>query len=353
MEERKVLELAKPILRTWSSESQFESILLLQKNGLEWIYDNYINLLGSWDDFEKTSNLGFIPSSNPLCQRVRLSTWIKCPFLDFYYLSHNFVRNKYNNILEYIMYAIEDGYYILMDINQEKLSVRMKDKIHKILIYGFDRKEKLLYVSDHYDNGKYALANLGFDEFYESYEITYWISFHESMVESGKKMIMEDRIMVAARPRPFNYKLNIEWIKLQLTDYLTSSYNLHGALFVEERGEFYYGISSYDLAIAHIDKLIILEERVQKDWRTFSLICDHKDLLKRRVEFFLQSGVCKVSNKELIRYDGLKQSAEHILKLFLKYVVSNKQELLKQIKGILIEMKEEEYELLCELRAKL
>lgn len=110
-------------------------MILLQENGIEWMYDNYVNLLGSWDNLEKTSNLGFIPSSNPLCQRVRLSTWTKCPFLDFYYVSHNFVRNKFKNILEYIMCAIEEGYYLIMDINQEKLSIRVKVKFHKIFIY--------------------------------------------------------------------------------------------------------------------------------------------------------------------------------------------------------------------------
>ena len=46
MSDFKILPLAKPVLRTWSSESNLESIALLQEDAMEWMFDNYINLKG-------------------------------------------------------------------------------------------------------------------------------------------------------------------------------------------------------------------------------------------------------------------------------------------------------------------
>lgn len=65
MRECKILDLAKPFLRTWSSGSNLESITLLQENALEWIFDNYVNLMGYLHYQGKSGGLSFIPRHYP------------------------------------------------------------------------------------------------------------------------------------------------------------------------------------------------------------------------------------------------------------------------------------------------
>ena len=354
MSEYKILPLAKPVLRTWASESNLESIALLQENAMEWMFDNYINLMGSWHYQEKRSLLTFVPKHAPALHDAALSAWMKCPFLEFHFVSHNFVRNKYENILEYIMYAIEQGYYILFNVLQKNLSVRVGNRLHKTFVYGFDKNKKILYVADHYNHGKYALAELGFDEYLEAYEITYWNN-NGNLLESGKEMIRENHLISIAKPKEFKYEFNLEWFKLQLKDYMNSTYSLYSTAVITEGEGYkrYFGISCYNLALDYLDELIKNDDESPKDWRVFTLICDHKKLLKMRMEFFQDRGVCNISNKEMEKYGMLLKSSEVELNLFLKYVISGDIKLLNKMQDMLMEMKEVEYKLLSELQNKL
>ena len=105
------------------------------------------------------------PDANPEERTCIVNGWIACPFLDVFYVSHAYIKNNYTDILEYIMYSIDNGYYLYFRINQEKLTVRMNVEFHKIFIYGYDKREKSIYVSDHYDYGRYTTVKIGFDEF--------------------------------------------------------------------------------------------------------------------------------------------------------------------------------------------
>ena len=55
MEEKNVLELAEPLLKTWSSDSHFMSMILLQENAIDWILNNYIIYMVGF--FSKTTNM--------------------------------------------------------------------------------------------------------------------------------------------------------------------------------------------------------------------------------------------------------------------------------------------------------
>ena len=355
MRECRTLDLAKPILRTWSSESHFESILLLQNGAMEWLFDSYVNLLGYLNYHTQAGQLSFIPRVIPSTSNMSLSTWVRCPFLDFHYVSHNYVRNKFKDILEYIMYAIEEDYYIYLNMFQRDLSIRMGTDIHKTFVYGYDRNKRILYVADHYDHGKYALAELGFDEFLKAYELTYWTSESCKLINKDVDFIWEKEVIVIAKSKAFEYGFNREWFKLQLQDYLDATYRLHCVAAIEEGEgyETYFGINNYDLAMDYLDMLMQNEREAAKDWRIFTLICDHKKLYKMRVDFFRERGICSISDEEMVKYDKVLKSSEIVLNLFLKYIKSGKVESLKKMKEILKSMKNLEFELLRELRDKL
>lgn len=253
------------------------------------------------------------------------------------------------------MYAIEEGYYVFLNMNQENLSTRMGAKIHRTFIYGFDENKRILYVADHYNHRKYALAELGFDEFLKAYEFTYWDNNGDNLIQSDKLLIRETQMITIAKQRPFKYEFNLEWFKMQLKDYLDATYTLHcvAAIAEAEGVKRYFGISSYNLALDHLDELIKNEKECSKDWKTFTLICDHKKLLKMRMEFFRDRDICSINDEEIEKYDMLYSSSEIALNLFLKYRVSGNIKPLKKMQDILMEMKKAEFDLLSELQKKL
>lgn len=95
------------------------------------------------------------------------------------------------------------------------------------------------------------------------------------------------------------------------------------------------------------------DKSIMKDWRVFTLICDHKRMLKLRAEFLRGKGLCIVSDEEIKKYNELYNISEVVLNLFIKYKVSHKDEILEKMKGILVDMKNIEFQLLSELQKKL
>lgn len=107
MHEQKILKLAKPLLRTWSSESHLMSMILLQEDSVGWILNNYINIYGRNYINMNEYAMVFFPDPNPEEKSSVVNAWVACPFLEVAYVSHNYVKNNYVNILEYILNTIE------------------------------------------------------------------------------------------------------------------------------------------------------------------------------------------------------------------------------------------------------
>ena len=355
MAERKILDLAKPILRTWSSESDLESMALLQENAIDWMLDNYVNMIGYWNYQEQRCALELIPRQDPTLGDPMLCSWMKCPFINLYTVSHSFVRNRFENILAYILDAIESGYYIFFYIHQGTLSTRMGPDVHGIFVYGFDKKNQILYVADHYDNGKYALAELGFEEFLKAYELTYWDEEGYYLPKYENDILWENKPIYIAKSRPFKYEFSVEWFKIQLKDYLESTHSLNSAASVTEGPGYkrYYGISSYDLVIYYMDQLACNKENVMKDHRIITIICDHKKLIAMRMEYFREKGLCMIHEEDVEKSRMLYKSSEIILYLFLKFKLTDNIEILEKIKDILWEMKNIEFELLSDINKRL
>lgn len=351
--DRNIHKLAKPILRTWASESHLESMALLEENAVEWMFDNYINLIGARDDFNKFC-LEIIPRHDPASGDVTLCSWMRCPFIEFYSVSHNYVKKQFGSILDYIIYTLDKGFNIYMKMAQESLSVKMDVPFHSPFIYGYDKKLKLLYVADHYNNQKYALAQLGFDEFVKAYELTYWDSNGYQLLEKGDDKLQECELIQIARPRPYKYEFNLDWFLLQLRDYLNAGYRLDSVAAVSpERGyKRYFGFNCYNLLLEYVESFKVFENQ-RKDWRLFTMLCDHKNLFKMRLDFILQRHIADISDIEIPKCDWLSQTSEKILSLFLKYKVSGKTDILDRIQKLLNEMKPVEFELLCSIQRKL
>lgn len=350
MLERKVLNLKKPLLKTWSSESHLMSMILNQEDAMQWIFNNYINLLGYSIPSKNQNLLSFFPKPNPIDAELPLNTWTGCPFLEVHLVSPEFVKNR--NILEYILYAIENDYYVYLTLCQEYLKTRVNPKTHKTFIYGFDKKNNIFFAADHYDTSKYSLAEIEFNEFEKAYNAVYLENDYSS---KQKNALYENQFIVIAKCKSFKYDFNLEWFKIQLQDYLNSSYSLNCIIpfTVSQKTTMYFGISSYDLVVDYMTSLLEDKKSVKKDWRIFTLICDHKKLLKMRTDYFYSHQISNYTQEELEEYKKLHELSEIMLNLFIKNVVTNDTKCLEKIRDICKDMKHKEFYLLEQLYARI
>lgn len=247
------------------------------------------------------------------------------------------------------MYSIDNGYYLYFRINQEKLTVRMNVEFHKIFIYGYDKREKSIYVSDHYDYGRYTTVKIGFDEFLDAYEMTYDCYFPTS----NKDVIFEEHPMIVAKPKKFHYQFNMDWFVIQLHDYLNSTYTLNCVSeIVENKDEkIFWGIKSYDFLIEYLERLEREEIGVRVDYRLFTLLADHKKLLKMRVKFLAEKNKITIRDEEE-KYNSLYKLSEVLINSFIKYQMTRKKEIIKKMQKMLADMKRCEEKLLYELEKK-
>lgn len=351
MNEIKILGIANPILRTWASENHLFSMILLEENSLEWVYNNYMNLIGYDSPQHRQNLLAFIPKHNPLDTESPLNAWKACPFLETNLISANDIKASGKNILEYVFELIENGYYIYLYLDQEYLQTRVKARYHQTFIYGYNKAEQKLYVADHYKNMKYARSEIGFKQFVEAYNAVQFNLNNSDM----QKNSFEKHFLVRAKVKAKKYEFNITWFRMQLEDYLNAQYSLDCAIHYSfpDTSKIYMGISSYDLLLDYIDKILNKNREVNKDWRIFTSICDHKKIMKMRAIFFQEKGICEFEQDEIEKYEELCSSAEIMLNLFLKHKETENYEYLSRIKVIGKNMKACEKQLLKKLLAKL
>lgn len=59
---------------------------------MEWIFNNYINLLGYHIPSKNQNLLDFLPKHNPMDSDMPINAWTACLFLDVYMVSPVFFR---------------------------------------------------------------------------------------------------------------------------------------------------------------------------------------------------------------------------------------------------------------------
>lgn len=107
----------------------------------------------------------------------------------------------------------------------------------------------MFYAADHYDVMKYSLAEIRFDEFVKAYNAAYLEV--EKNIFDFKNNLYETQFVILAKSKSSDYVFNQDWFKIQLKDYLNSTYSLDCIipLTVEEDVSMYLGIKSYDLLL--------------------------------------------------------------------------------------------------------
>lgn len=354
---RKIIELKNPLLSTWSSESHFMSLILNQKGSMSWIFNNYINLIGHYFEDTKMITIGFFPRHDPTNPENPINAWSMCPFAATKNVSYDFINENFKDVISYVFEAIDDGYCIYLDLKQDFLDKKMSGNVHKTFVYGYDNNKKVVLVADHYNNGKYDMAEVEFEKFKLAFEKAYE---KNAQIDTNKsysnqnQVVSELRKIVLIKLREYNYTFNVEWFKMQLNDYINATYTLGCIAPVHKinNAKMYYGVSCYQLVIDYMYRL--WEGKVDDlDWRCITLLCDHKKLMKKRIVYFYNNKICDITEKEIIEYENLEKQAQVLLNLFLKYYVKPDKEILLKIIDGIKKMKKAERVLLEELLNKI
>ncbi|WP_340022727.1 hypothetical protein MHI24_27560 [Paenibacillus sp. FSL K6-1096] len=274
---------------------------------LPWLSDRYLQLIirphhsmTRADFYEQADTDNYIIPAN------------SCPFLGW--LRNNQTTANFNKLTDYIEYQINQGYYLdaCLDNYYLKCSASYKKEhfIHTTFIYGFDRANNLIYISDFYENGKYARKTATYEEINKSIKgIDYLINLYKY--------------------QDFNYALNINQLKLFIEDYINCKDSLRKFEFsyADYNRDNLYGLNFYKYIID-----VFCRERTL-DIRPFHILYDHKVMMGVRLDYLYKLNIFDNSLilKLKERNNVIISEALTLRNMAIKYNITNEGGLIHKI----------------------
>ncbi len=285
------------------------SILWVNRdNVLPWISDHYIQLLirphhplTRSDFYDQADIDNFITTGN------------HCPFIGW--LRNNQTTARFTDFSGYIEYQINHGYYIDACLDNFYLSCssfyNKEHFIHQTFIYGYDSEKRQVFVSDFYDASKYARKIVSYNDINKSIE---GIDYHINLYK------YED----------CDYKINLDLLKLTIEDYINCRDSLKKFEFSypSYNKDVLYGLDFYSYIID------VFSEEEYIDLRPFHILCDHKKMMKIRLDYLKKLYAYDNSKIELIceRNDSLITKSLTLRNMVIKYNTNHNNDLLYKIK---------------------
>lgn len=129
---------------------------------LPWLSNNYVQLEFEADNLDFSIGFDILPLLE------------NCPWLIKDSISYEMISEKWDNIIDFLIDAINIDYYIYIEVDEfhikEYDNYQKEHLSHTILIYGYDDITKEFYVADFFKNRKYYFAKVAFEEIKKGYE---------------------------------------------------------------------------------------------------------------------------------------------------------------------------------------
>ncbi|WP_455715504.1 hypothetical protein [Anaerosporobacter sp.] len=272
---KKCLPLVEPAITTNPYVTNKLAILGNFKETQPWILQNFTNI---WMQRNFRLNYG--------ADFLYFSSYRFCPFIKEFEMCTSIVDKKWKTIVEAIIDIINMGHYVYLNINTSFIPQYKNfenNQMHDIFVYGYDRDEKILYVADFFEYGKYGMKKVCFKDFIMAYD---------SMDDTVKRDFFDGIIILqyTARDIPFDMEFCIQGIR----DYLNSKNTIVKSILVEldKKDEVVFGINTCDIMIQYLQDLSRIEN-IKLDYRTFHYFYQHKVLMRLRIQFFIEKGYVK------------------------------------------------------------
>lgn len=307
---KNILPMGEPIVRAYGNHAHIFSILSAKSTQyLPWVYNYYIQLYVPCDYREFKVDY-IIPSIYTYAPNLFVSR-----------LERNMVRSNGGEIVDFIKFCIENGYYIytLLDVKKIKAYEQTYFKNHDPLLYGYDDEKREIYFADTFLNGKYGYGVASYEEVAYAFGTKQdWGNWNQS------EWVLDIRCM-KYKDLDVRFRFNRDMYVNLLFDYLDGedSYDKYWNVQGWEKGPqitYMCGIEIYTFIQEY---LRIRKERGKRlDQRGFFVIWEHKNILNKTLIYIWgeQWNITYPVINELLQ-TAIKTAAI-MLKLCLKYNIS-------------------------------
>lgn len=285
----RILPLADVGIRAWPEQNFLFGILSGSEDGRKWIYNHFIQMRGShyigyqWD--AKDASMTFYPYA---IHYLSPNMFDLCPFVEKNMIPKSLILGMFRSFHEFVIHAIDGGYYISSFLDQF-FREDMRGHYgfhHPTFIYGYDGGERIVYIADNFERGKYGTKKITYDQLDRAFRLV-----PDGMWKYGVYLYRVTSAQYSSVPG---------YVKEQLMDYIAPG---NGICYLNRTvcpesfhdgsdylNEVFFGAQCYDL-LDHCFQAVIRQDDTypSKDWRSLVQLCDHKYLMRRRyqkVKFF-------------------------------------------------------------------
>ncbi len=225
------------------------------------------------------------------CTGDTWSIFKRCPFIDILTNKRNWIESKYENIVEYIIEAINLESYILVSLDWYYIPMsevyHKKHIMHEVLIYRYDDIKKILYIADFLNNYRYDQYKCNYDDIINAYS-----NYVSTSISAN---IMKDIYTIQVNNN-ITHTFDIRFYKVLLCDYINSCnsnlhfYPINSKDFIDD-DSFVYGISIYNELIKYLNACH--DNSVELSMRTFHILYEHKKNFLESLKYIINLGLCK------------------------------------------------------------
>jgi len=278
----KILPIKYPSITCWPWNTALHAILESRDDTHDWIYSNYIQT------FAFT-----LPHSEGIINRLvfdffpNMIDYLLCPWIKPQIFGRDYIAEKYRNLKNFFIEALDSGHYVYTVINQEHILHEITGNAparhcHDLLIYGYNSNLNTFHVADFTFKNKYSFEQVSIDSLLKGFMD---VSEAEDYLIAGRGGV----VLLGVNEKAA-YSFNESLVRKSFEDYYLSNgfdyfVNMMMSNSIKTDAE-YVGLSCYDLILDCIRGV----RDVPIDWKIPHIIYEHKNLMLKRIEFMKSRG---------------------------------------------------------------
>lgn len=327
---KKILPIKYPYITSLPAFANTCAILSAHEEGnMSWFCHNHLQLV-AWDDPEI-----YIQFYSPLFREYYKM------FTLHHYKKEVFIKWDID-ITQFIIDEISNEGYIYLSIDKfyipEYTSYKLDHIAHDMLIYGYDKTERIFYIADFFQT-TYSFSTTSFN----NVENAFISEYSEGEWFKGVQVLQINRIKSA-------YKLDLEYLVKQLNDYLSEEKSSKNYKLVEEPGKDSdaWGIGIYRYLQKYISDANIIEFSLI---RSLHLLYDHKEVMLRTISYTGAKGYIVNTVKHESDFKEIKKICLMLRNIILKCALSNgkKIQAVDKVKKLLVDLESKERKAILDL----
>ena len=333
---KKTLDIAQPLMTTYTHHAHLLSILGVHEETKPWIYSNYIQTYTDMD----LINTAWSDCYFPLPFHLRPAEI--CPWIFNQKLGRDFIQDNWTDFKDAVIYFIDHDTYINAILNQYYIpntpAFETTHFLHDVLIFGYDKEKKCVNIAEFDENYKYTTFEISFESINDAF------SNYEKC--DNMDYLWGKVLLYKFEPSCiyiFDFQNIINLVKAYLDGETTEYWK-----FYSDKNDHYkymrvFGIQGYTQLIDYVTTCANEGKEVRH--RLFYFLFDHKRMMTLRFKYLNEIGFNFNFINELLE---IEKTSQIILNLILKYNMNNNKDIIKKIIGFIDTIKINEFKVLSE-----